>query len=308
LKRSIFVAVLVASVAGAGPAAAEVEPGNIPAGTIATAYPVQQSTWYSGAFQPDQYNPDGSYRYHDLDYLAFTVARAGETLEFTLQNTSTCSPPTTYEWCPVYLSLLDQTNNQVGGANSGAGTIATYGDTEAFDWTFSTPGTYYMVLEYNGDEPAGQPTYSVKFGPPPPPSAGGPTGGRSGSGGTYGGTAGGPGSSGPNGGGFGRTAALVSLLRVFKQQRGSVVKATLTLGQWAKYVRVALDPAGSKKAITAIKRAPLGPGPHRYKLVLPARYRAMLEARHKLSLVVQVTVRGSSGVTETFNRRVTLSR
>jgi hypothetical protein len=94
---------------------------------------------------------------------------------------------------------------------------------------------------------------------------------------------------------------------VFKHQRGSVVKAILTLGQWAKYVRVALVPAGSKKAITAIKRAPLAPGRHRYKLVLTAAYQAMLKARHKLSLVVQITVHGSSGVNETFNRRVTLS-
>jgi hypothetical protein len=298
MKRFVVLASLLGTLAFAAPASAEVLAGGgtVSADTIATAYPVQQSTWYYGAFQPDQYNPDGSYKYHDLDYLAFTVTSAGETLEFTLQNTSTCNPPNDFEWCPVYLTLLDQTNNQVGGSSSAAGTIATWGDTEFFDWTFSTPGTYYMVLEYNGDEPPGQPTYAVKFGPPPPPSS--PT---SGSGCKHHCGTGHPGSSGPS-----PPAPLVSRVRVLSRQTGTTVKATLTLGQWAKYVRVALLPSGSTKAIAAIRRAPLAPGTHRYKLKLTSAYQRLLKARHKLSLVVQVTVHGASGSQETFRRRVTL--
>jgi hypothetical protein len=97
----------------------------------------------------------------------------------------------------------------------------------------------------------------------------------------------------------------VRFVRVVPNQRGTTVKATLTLGQWAKSTRVLLLLHG--KAIVGIRRSPLGPGRHKFKLVLPARDKRMLAARHKLSLVVRMTVHGKSGTTEIFNRRVKLS-
>jgi hypothetical protein len=50
-----------------------------------------------------------------------------------VQNTTpNCQDP--YDaGCPVYATLMDSTGqNQVGGSNSDAGTVATNGDTEAF--------------------------------------------------------------------------------------------------------------------------------------------------------------------------------
>jgi hypothetical protein len=131
MSKALSLVAVGAVLVFAAAADAEIQPGNISAASIQTAYPIQPGTTYHGAFQPD------TATYHDLDYLAFTVANPGETLEFTLQNTSSCTPPGSYEWCPVYASILGQSNTLVG---DGAGTIATYGDTESLDWSFSTSG------------------------------------------------------------------------------------------------------------------------------------------------------------------------
>jgi hypothetical protein len=96
----------------------------------------------------------------------------------------------------------------------------------------------------------------------------------------------------------------VRFVRVVPTQRGTTVRATLTLGQWAKTVRLQL--LLHQKTITSVRRAPLGPGRHKFKLALPGKYQRMLAAHHKLSLVVRLTVHGKSGVIETFNRHVTL--
>jgi hypothetical protein len=97
----------------------------------------------------------------------------------------------------------------------------------------------------------------------------------------------------------------VRFVRVVPNQRGTNVKATLTLGQWAKSVRVQL--LSHQKTIDSVLRSPLGPGRHAFKLTLPGKYQRALAAHHKLRLVVRLTVRAKSGQTETFNRRVQLS-
>jgi hypothetical protein len=211
------------------------------------------------------------------------VANPGETIEFTDQNTTTgINPNTCSRYCPLYLSLIDR--NQVG-LGDGAGTYATYADTEFFDWTFSAPGTYYMVMESNGDEPlsyavsyrivSGGPSCTQNcFGPTPTPTPPAPP-------------------------------PLVRSVHVLANQTGTTAKSTVTLGQWARSVRVALLYGKRSKVIAAIKRAPLDPGRHKYKLALPPRYQRMLNARHKLSLVVRITVTGRSGH-RTFNRHVTM--
>ena len=279
---------LAAVLAGGGTAAADIEPGNIPAQTIQTAYPTQPGATYDGALQPDT----GS-GYHDLDYLAVTVANAGETLEFTLQNTTQGVDPSAYEWCPVYMSILDQTNNLVGGQGSGAGTVATYQDTEVFDWTFSAPGTYYLVLESNGDMPAGRPTYAVSY---RIVSAGDATHG-----------AGQPGASEPTPGHPPTAPAgpLVRSLRVLEKQHGHGIIATIGLSGQSSLVAEVLMP-GVRKPI-ALKRVSLTAGSHELLLRLPAlEWRAMKHSG--LSLQLRISVRGASGASVTYERPVTVSR
>jgi hypothetical protein len=277
LKRAVPAA-LVLALAITASAAGEVGPGNIPAGSIQTAYPTQPNTTYTGAFQPD------TATYHDLDYLAVNVTNPGETLEFMLQNTSRCIPPGEYEWCPVYLSILNQANTLVA---DGAGTIATYGDTEWLDWSFSTPGTYYLVMESNGDEPPGNPTYAVSYrvvSPGSPVAGGNPPG---------------AGPAPPS------TAPLVRGLRVAPRQHGGTVIARLKLGQRAS-VRAVLTLRGRHRSIVILKRGSAPPGTMRLALRLPPSYRKALT--YGLSLRLSISVHGASGARATFNSGVFLNR
>ena len=152
------VGVLLAMATWSAAAGAEVTAPTAggPDESIAQAYgPLKGGVSYSGAFDDSSYD--------DVDYLAFHVSKAGQTLEFTIANTTpSCSDPND-TGCPVYGTLMDGSDHQVGGDTSAAGTIATAGDTETFDWTFSQPGTYYLLMENNGDLPAGNPTYTARF-------------------------------------------------------------------------------------------------------------------------------------------------
>jgi hypothetical protein len=276
LKR-LAPAALVVALAAATPAVGQVGPGETPADSIQSAYQTQPNTTYTGAFQPD------TATFHDLDYLAFTVTNPGETLEFTLQNTSRCIPPGDYEFCPVYLSILNQANTLVA---DGAGTIATYADTEWFDWTFQTPGTYYMVMESNGDEPPGNPTYAVSY---TVLSAGSPA----------------PGANPPGGSPPPPKAPLVLGLQVPPRQHGATVSARLKLGQRAS-VRAVLMLRGSQRSIITLVRDSVRPGTTRLTLRLPASYRKALT--YGLSLRLRLSVHGASGASRTFNSAVFLYR
>lgn len=300
---------MIGALAAAPVAIADIQTsgGTVAADTAATAYPAQPGLTYTGTLNPD------TSTYHDLDYLALT-ANAGETVQITFQNTTVGSKPsfplTCDNYCEEFLSLDKPNPNyppppDALGLCDGAGTRATYGDTEIFDWTFGAAGTYYMIIEDDGDLPL---SYAASY------QVVSPSGGTDSclTSGTTGGGGGGTGSGCKHHcktGGGGSTSSppppLVRFVRVVPRQRGTTVKATLTLGQWAKSTRVAL--LSHRKTIVAIRRTPLGPGRHRFKLTLPASYQRMLKARHKLSLVVGLTVHGKSGTTETFTRRVTLS-
>jgi hypothetical protein len=132
--------------------------------TIQTAVPLQPGTPVSGIFQDGRYtnSPDG-----DHDYLRFTVAHAGQVLGFTVQNTtsnSACNKidKIDQDSCPVYATLMDSTGqHQVGGSTSSAGTVATAADTESFSWKFATPGTYYVLMENDGNLANGYPAYKL---------------------------------------------------------------------------------------------------------------------------------------------------
>jgi len=266
-------AALVIALVGAAPASALIEPGNIGA-LPANPYPTQPGVTVYGTLQTNQPpGPGGT----PQDYLKFTVANAGETIEFTDQNTTTgINPNTCAQYCPVYMSLVDSNFKDPGGVS--AGTFATYGDTEVFDWTFQSPGTYYMVMESDGDTTL---SYAARYRIASPRSC--------------------------KHNCVTTVPPLVRFVRVLPKQHGTSVKTALTLGQETRSVRVALLYGKHLKSIASQKRAPLGPGRHKFKLSLPGTYQQMLKAKHKLSLVVRITVRGNSGATQTLNRKVTLT-
>jgi hypothetical protein len=274
VKRSVLLAVAVSALVGAPGASALIEPGNIGA-LPGNPYPTQPGVAVQGRLFTNQpLGPGGT----PQDYLKFTVMSAGETIEFTDQNKTTgVNPATCDAWCPVFLSLV---NSSFKGLGAGSGTIATYADTESFDWTFSAPGTYYMVMESDGDVNVSYAeSYRIVSG-----VIGGckhscvPT-----------------------------TPPVVRTLHVSPKQTGTRVNAYITLGQSARSVRMALLYGKHLRSIASLTRAPLRPGRHHLKLRLPARYQHKLNAQHRLQLVVRITVRANSGASKTYNRKVTLT-
>jgi hypothetical protein len=238
--------------------------------SIAQAYgPLKAGVTYSGAFDDTNYE--------DVDYLAVNVSKAGQTLEFTIANTTqSCHDPND-RGCPVYGTLMDHTDHQVGGDTSAAGTFALSGDTETFDWTFSQPGTYYLLMESDSDLPPGNPTYTARF----VPATTGPS------------------------------APLVKSLRVLPHQRGTAVKSTLILGQPAARLNETLlapRPRRRPAFVANLTRRNLAPGTYRLTIRLPGSYVRTLKRKHQLSLLLKVTVTGASGRRISFTRHVTLRR
>ncbi|HUZ30062.1 MAG TPA: hypothetical protein VMU90_12515 [Solirubrobacteraceae bacterium] len=161
LNRALggVVALLVVGAGGLmlSAANAEVVPGQTDE-SIQQSYPLTAGHTYTGAFDNTTYD--------DVDYLAFHVTQANQTLQFTVANTTqSCADPND-AGCPVYATLMDANDQQLGGDTSDAGTIATDGDTEVIQWQFQAPGTYYLLMESNGDLAPGNPAYSVTFGVP----------------------------------------------------------------------------------------------------------------------------------------------
>ena len=268
------VLVLVSVALGAGGPAISTANGDVVSGqpdeTIQQAYPIAHGHTYSGAFDDTSYE--------DVDYLAFTVTSANQTLQFTVANTTqTCNDPND-AGCPVYATLMDANNQQLGGDSSDAGTIATNSDTEVLSWTFASPGTYYLLMESDSDLTPGNPSYTVAFGAP---------------------TAGGPGGAGP-------AAPLVRSFTVPSQQHGARVRARVVLGQSQVRLNASLI-AGQHRVVARLIRQGLGPGAHRLVLRLPRADRARLKRKHHLSLVLKLAVTSASGQRMSLSRHVTLS-
>lgn len=250
--------------------------GAGPDETPAQAYgPLQLNAPVSGAFT------DSS----DEDYLAFTVARAGQTLDFTLQNTTASCADPNGAGCPVYATLMDSSGqNQVGGDQSAAGTIATSGDTETFAWTFAQAGTYYVLLESNGDLPAGSPSYRVTL--TAPSGTGSSTSG-------------------------GTPPPLVRACTVPPRQHGYAVAAKLVLGQVAARVRALVLmalPHGRSQKVAAKTLRGLSAGTHRFRFALSPVARAQLKRGRRLSLSLRLSVVPRSGAAVTCVNRLTLTR
>jgi hypothetical protein len=290
--------VAVAAVFPAG-AAAEIYGAPPDEGSSQAYGPLQRGVTYSGAFASQS----------DVDYLSFVVSSPGQTLDLTVRNTTqVCQDP--YDaGCPVYATLMDSTGqNQVGGSNSDAGTIATYGDTESFAWTFAQSGTYYVLMESDGDLPAGSPSYAVTLSGPAAGSGG--TGGSGGGGGNGGGPSGGSGSSGGGSGGGGSNGAspLVRSLKVLPKQRGQAVSAVIVLTRGTAWLRAAvLSPRQHDRAVARHLYRHLARGLHHLTLRLPAAYRRRLTKGQRLSLLLKIMIASQAGRPVTILRPVTLS-
>jgi hypothetical protein len=129
----------------------------------AQAKAIAQHTVVAGAFQ-------GSKDYYD--YYSFK-AQAGETLKFTLKDTTRSCAGTTdadQDGCPVYGWLANASKQQLGGPNSSAGGSTAVGPNRSHStrtswvWTFRHAGTYYIGLMDNADPaiPAGTPSYTIE--------------------------------------------------------------------------------------------------------------------------------------------------
>lgn len=110
--------------------------------------PIQGAHTYSAVLNNSGSNPD------DQDWYSFYVPAAGDHLHFTIKNSSSaCTPHPQSYYCHVYATLEDSSSQQVGGSNSSAGTSgALPGQTQFIDWTFSSPGKYYIAFIGDGDQ------------------------------------------------------------------------------------------------------------------------------------------------------------
>ena len=246
----------------AGPARADVS-GLGPGDSLgAPAGPMQMGVEYSGAFT----RPD------DLDHVLFSVANPGSTLQFVVTNTYNGCPPNDY--CPIWGTLLDTAGGQLGGEGSGAGTGPVGEQTsDSIVWTFPEAGNYILVLEGNGDLA----TYRFRA----DVTNAGPGGG--------------------GGGGAAPPAPQITRLHTAGHQRGTAVRALLTLGPAANRVTARLVADGRRfgrsRAVRVgyLRRGSLGPGAVSLRVPLFARVRRALARLKSLRVTLVVTVmRGGS--------------
>src|SRR5437588_11150846 len=151
--RSILVVLVAAIGISLGLAALATRPARAdyqgPDENASQAYgPIQGAHTYSAMLNNSGSNPD------DQDWYYFYVPTAGDNLHFTIKNSSSaCTPNRQSYYCHVYATLEDSSGNQVGGSNSSAGTSgALPGQTQSIDWTFSSPGKYYIAFIGDGDQ------------------------------------------------------------------------------------------------------------------------------------------------------------
>jgi hypothetical protein len=209
------------------------------------------------------------------DYLKFT-ARAGETLMFTLDDTSPGSCAATdpnQDGCAVYAWLADATGNEIGTTN-GANTH-TWDSQESWTTTFQTSGTYYIGVQDDGtDEPVGTPSYTIEASVVSP--------------GTI------------------TLPAPVEWFHAQRQQSGYYVNAYAKLGQGAPVLKLFVHRKGSGKVIAMQKLTDLSPGVHHLRVALPSSIRRLLASGHKLPLDLTLTDITTTKQVVHLVRRVTI--
>jgi hypothetical protein len=273
-RRLTGLIVLPTALAAAASMAVANPPSGGPADTPAGAQPIARNAVVAGAFQGA-----GDY----FDYYSFT-ARAGDTLRFTLTNTTSCSEAADVDQdgCPVYGWTADSTGNQIGGSNSGAGGSTSIGRNGSFssqatwDWKFNQGGTYYVGLQDDEDPaiPAGTPSYTIKVTtvstsqPPPAPK-------------------------------------LLEWVRAASRQRGTRVHLSFRLGRRAA-AKVRVHPVGSTRLAASWRRSSVAAGTHRLALLLSDRVRRRLKSGHAVWLQLDCTF-SAGGQTVSRTRKVRMA-
>jgi hypothetical protein len=263
--RPVTLAVAALALAwAAGPAGADVS-GLGPGDSLGDpAGPMQMGVEYSGAFS----RPD------DIDHVLFPVATSGSTVQFVVTNTYGGCDRNNY--CPIWGTLLDTAGRQLGGEGSGAGTGPVGPETsDSIVWTFPEAGNYILVLEGNGDLA----TYRFRA---DVTSAGG-------------------GGVGDGGNGAAPSTPQITRLHAAGSQRGSAVRARLTVRPAASRVTARLVADGRRfgrsRAVRVgyLRQGGRGPGAVSLRVPLFAHVRrAMARLRSlRVTLVVTVTRRGS---------------
>jgi hypothetical protein len=261
--------------------------------------PLQPGTTYSGAFS----SPD------DVDYLAFDVAQANETLHFDIVNTLTSCNNIDDDYCPMWGTLVDGNGQQLGGEGSSAGTgEVDYASSDGIDWTFASPGRYYLVLESSGDLP----TFQLDFNMVTTASGGGTTGGGHGHG--HGQGAGGKGGSGsgqaPTTGTGARPGALISSITLARHQRGRQPSALVVLTQPLAQLDVqvlARVGRGARLSVVGhlLRRRPIA-GLERIRVAVNGG--AWLARSHAVPVLLRLKALSLDGRTQVVQRHFTLRR
>jgi hypothetical protein len=217
----------------------------------AQAQPIALNTVVTGAFQ-------GSNDY--FDYYSFK-AQAGETLKFTLTDTTSSCTGTTdadQDGCPVYGWLADASGQQPGGSDSSAGGSTSVGRNGAYSpqtswvWTFSQAGTFYIGLQDDEDPaiPAGTPSYTIEMTPTP----------------------------------------LLEWVYANKNQRSTRVHLSFRLAQKAATVKVVVRTVGSSTLAASWARSGVAAGTHKLALLLSQHVRQLLTTGHAVRLKVQLVI------------------
>jgi hypothetical protein len=339
-RHSVIVALLCGLLALSLPAAAAPARADVfgPDESIATAGgPLQAWTAYSGAFGSPE----------DIDYLYFEVPQP-ETLRFDVVNTlSSCNPywirepgePPIYEplaTCPMWATLIDEHGQQLSGEGSTAGTGAVeYRSYEEVEWSFSTPGRYYLALEseYCGGHTAEcqLPTFQLSYNVVPP--------GGAGTGGAGTGGAGGGGSNGSKGGGSGAGShgeaaglkggevgivaghpngsftvsgshSLIESLTLPRRQRGTRVSVTVMLARRLQSLALELlAPVGPRRRMRLVgQRLRHHPIAGRERIAVPVRAGGWLTSKRYVTLLLRVRAQAEGGLSELIQGRVLLRR
>jgi hypothetical protein len=262
--------------------------------------PLQPGTTYSGAFS----SPD------DIDYLAFDVAQANETLHFDIVNTLTSCNNIDDNYCPMWGTLVDGNGQQLGGEGSAAGTgEVDYASSDGIDWTFPSPGRYYLALDSSGDLP----TFQLDFNMVTAASGGGTTGG---SGHGHGHGQGGKGGSGTGlapgatPGTGARPGALISSITIARHQRGRQPSALVVLTQPLAQLDVqvlARTGRGARLSVVGhlLRRRPIA-GPERIRVAV--RGGAWLARSHAVPVLLRLKALSLDGRTQVVQRHFTLRR
>jgi hypothetical protein len=150
--RALAVVVTVASLlaCGAGSRIARADYRGPDENTSQAYGPLEGGSTYSAELNNNGSNPD------DQDWYYFYVPRAGEQLNWTVSNTtatSACAPYGPYAYCDVWATLEDSSGHQLGGDSSSAGTSGVGpGTTQHIEWTFTSPGKYFIAFIGGGDQ------------------------------------------------------------------------------------------------------------------------------------------------------------